>query len=368
VPDSILGALWYTPKDHYWCLSVGWQLGRLEFLSGGHESFDEQTKELVDKAATEAVDAIKGTLAPVGVSLLDEADSFREVSERFMNDTADRYGPEHVAFVLLGMAGLRLALASDVDSFAKQTEMRQLATSCLTNITGVYVADKEALFNRIAEAAIQTPAQLADLLMHIQREEPQAEQSPHPAEDDKITVLFAAADPSDETRLRLGEEFRNIQQMLQIARFRDRYHLATRMSIRVPDLTQAILDENPRIFHFSGHGTSDGFICLEDVTGKAQDVAPEALANLFRTAGGVECVVLNAWFSAVQAKAITQVVPYVVGMQRKVGDAAAIAFAVGFYQALGAGRSIPDAFAFGVVQLGLLNIPESLTPQLLSRT
>lgn len=83
--------------------------------------------ELVSKEATDTIEAIKGTLAPVAVSLHDEADSFIEISQRLMNDTADRYGPEHVAFILLGMAGVRLALASGVDSITKQKEMRQLA-------------------------------------------------------------------------------------------------------------------------------------------------------------------------------------------------------------------------------------------------
>jgi hypothetical protein len=53
-------------------------------------------------------------------------------------------------------------------------------------------------------------------------------------------------------------------------------------------------------------------------------------------------------------------------MDRAIGDQAAVAFTLGFYQALGAGRSIPDAFAFGKVQLDLLDIPESVTPQLLT--
>ena len=98
----------------------------LEFL-WRNESFDEQMNELVSKEATDTIEAIKGTLAPVAVSLHAEADSFIEISQRLMNDTADRYGPEHVAFILLGMAGVRLALASGVDSITKQKEMRQLA-------------------------------------------------------------------------------------------------------------------------------------------------------------------------------------------------------------------------------------------------
>ena len=42
---------------------------------------------------------------------------------------------------------------------------------------------------------------------------------------DKITILLITADPSDATRLRLGEELREIQQRLQLGRNRDRFLL-----------------------------------------------------------------------------------------------------------------------------------------------
>ena len=60
-------------------------------------------------------------------------------------------------------------------------------------------------------------------------------------------------------------------------------------------------------------------------------------------------------------------IDYVIGMSSTIGDRAAIAFAVGFYQALGAGRSIEDAYELGRAQIGLQNIPENLTPVLLKR-
>jgi hypothetical protein len=47
--------------------------------------------------------------------------------------------------------------------------------------------------------------------------------------------------------------------------------------------------------------------------------------------------VLNACCSATQAEAITQHIPYVVGMKRAIGDRVAIEFAIGFYDALLAG-------------------------------
>ena len=65
-----------------------------------------------------------------------------------------------------------------------------------------------------------------------------------------------------------------------------------------------------------------------------------------------------------QADAIAQHIPYVVGMSNVIGDTAAIQFAVGFYDAIGAGRSYEEAFAFGRSAINLSGIPENMTPQL----
>ena len=48
-------------------------------------------------------------------------------------------------------------------------------------------------------------------------------------------------------------------------------------------------------------------------------------------------------------------------------DEAAIAFAIGFYQTLSAGRSIEEAYKLGCVQIQLQNIPEHLTPVLIKK-
>ena len=63
---------------------------------------------------------------------------------------------------------------------------------------------------------------------------------------------------------------------------------------------------------------------LENVVGQAQLVKSSALAGLFELfADKVECVVLNACYSEVQAVAIAHYIPYVVGMNQAVGDRAA---------------------------------------------
>jgi len=181
-------------------------------------------------------------------------------------------------------------------------------------------------------------------------------------------ILFLAAEPTDEARLRLGQELREIQEKLQLARQRDRFSLQQRMSVRPVDISQVLLDVQPWIVHFSGHGMSSGELCFENQGGQMFPIKPDALAALFEQfSQQVECVVLNACYSETQARAIGAYIPYVIGMSRAIGDEAALAFSIGFYQALGAGRTIEEAYKLGCVQIRLYGIEEHLTPVLLKK-
>lgn len=51
-------------------------------------------------------------------------------------------------------------------------------------------------------------------------------------------------------------------------------------------------------------------------------------------------------------------------MNTSVSDDAALEFAIGFYGALGAGKSIEDAFRFGCNAIALKNLPEDQIPVL----
>src|SRR5215218_6881780 len=165
-----------------------------------------------------------------------------------------------------------------------------------------------------------------------------------------INILFLAADPTDASRLRLGEEVREIQEKLQLAKLRDNFVLHQRFSVRPFDISQALLDLSPQIVHFSGHGTITGAICVEDQLGGTHPIQPEDLAALFEHfSSQVNCVVLNACYSEAQARAIAKHINNVVGMDQAIGDRAAIAYSIGFYQALGAGRSIEEAYKLGCV-------------------
>lgn len=181
----------------------------------------------------------------------------------------------------------------------------------------------------------------------------------------KRVILFLASNPVGTDPLRLDEEVREIDAGLRRASLRDRFELKQKWAVRADDLRRGLLDEMPSIVHFSGHGSGTDGLVFEASNGAEEAVRTEALAQLFALcANHVECVVLNACYSEVQAAAIARHIPFVIGMGSAIGDRAAIKFAVGLYDALAAGRSYEDAFQFGRNAIDLSGIPEQNTPQL----
>ena len=182
---------------------------------------------------------------------------------------------------------------------------------------------------------------------------------------DMIKILFLGASPIDEVRLRIDEELRDIEGGLKLATLRDQFELKSEWAITTKTLQQAILDENPTIVHFSGHGDVDG-IAVEDTLGNSKLIENEAIGSLFELfSENINCVVLNSCYSESQATEISKHIPYVIGMKSSVNDKAAIAFSVGFYTALGAGKDIGFAYKMGVVAIKLEGISGSEIPVLL---
>jgi non-canonical purine NTP pyrophosphatase (RdgB/HAM1 family) len=216
-------------------------------------------------------------------------------------------------------------------------------------------------------------------------------QTPKPRSDDREdvrrkggpasrTILILASNPRSTEPLRLDQEVKKIEQALERARNRDQFRLVQKWAVTDDELRRALLDYQPEIVHFAGHGTGKGQsgsgrdlvppenvetggLVFEDDSGQAQIISRDALARLFELcASHVKCVLLNACYSEVQAEAIARHVDNVVGMQQAIGDDAAIKFAVGFYDALWAGHNFETAYKFGRGAIDLKGIPEHLTP------
>ena len=178
------------------------------------------------------------------------------------------------------------------------------------------------------------------------------------------TILLLAANPKNTSQLRLDEEVREIDEGLRRANKREQFKLEQKWAVRSRDFYRAILDTQPQIVHFCGHGAGEDGIVLEDDTGQTAFIQADALSSMFElfATEGVECVLLNACYSEVQAEAISQHIDYVIGMNQTIGDKAAVTFAVAFYDALGAGREVEFAFKLGCSQI--VGLKEHQTPVL----
>ena len=179
------------------------------------------------------------------------------------------------------------------------------------------------------------------------------------------TILLLSANPKGTAPLRLDEEVKLIKDGLKKAKNRKLFRIEQEEAVTARDVQRAMLEHEPHIVHFSGHGEGEPGIILEGSNGTPQTVSGDALADLFELfADQVECVVLNACYSEHQAQGIAQHVPSVVGMNQAIGDIAAIEYAVSFYDALGAGRPVEFAHKLGCNAIKLMGIKGDLTPVL----
>ena len=195
-----------------------------------------------------------------------------------------------------------------------------------------------------------------------------------PSSPKKKRILFLAANPRNTDQLQLDQEISDISKELDMAQKRDGFELEQVWTTQPGDILRLMLRYKPQIVHFSGHGSGQNGLAFEDEDRQAKLVSSEALAGLFKLftnrpdKNDVECVVLNACYSEVQAVAIAQHIPYVIGMSYAIGDEAARAFSAGFYCALGDGESIESAYHFGCSNISISGSAEKFTPVLNKRS
>jgi hypothetical protein len=183
-----------------------------------------------------------------------------------------------------------------------------------------------------------------------------------------VRILFLGANPADSTRLRIGEEVREIESALASAELGSRCELNQKWAVRVADLQGYLLRTKPQIVHFSGHGSRESAILLEGEDGTSRPVAADRLARLLAQFNQrLRCVVLNACYSAVQAEAIAEQIDCVVGMSAAVQDRAAIRFGAAFYRAVASGCSVRAAFDQACADIEIGEWAQDEVPRLLAR-
>jgi len=181
------------------------------------------------------------------------------------------------------------------------------------------------------------------------------------------SILLLTANPQDTDPLDLQKEVNIITDLLHEAQLSDQFTVHSALAITPTELRQALLRYQPEIVHFSGHGAGEQGIALLNDRDKTHLVTADALVDLFAEFQTVQCVILNACNSLVQASALIRHVPFAIGMNQPISDLAAIHFSSGFYQALGAGHSIESSFRLGCNAITLQNLKEASKPVLQRR-
>lgn len=180
-------------------------------------------------------------------------------------------------------------------------------------------------------------------------------------------ILILAANPLNTERLRLDKEREAIKNALRQAP-PNAWQIEEAGAISASAFHEAVLRVKPNYVHFCGHGHGETGIVFEDSQGQSHLVEADTLAEFFKLfADDIECVILNACYSRVQAQAIVQHIRYVIGMKQGISDEAAVLFSTGFYRAIAAGESIERAYAVACNSLRMENISHNLTPELLDK-
>src|SRR6266480_805769 len=182
-----------------------------------------------------------------------------------------------------------------------------------------------------------------------------------------INVLVVFSNPHGTDPLRLQTEERVIQESIALSKKRKDIKLTTCPAATIHDVSRALLNGTFQVIHISGHGSGSGLI-LETEQGGQYLVHPPTLAELFEEyRPSIQCVILNACYSISQGSLTSLGIPYTIAMEDSLYDNAAIEFSRGFYDALGAGKSIDFAYREGLrrIKFASPHTPASMLPRLI---
>ena len=296
------------------------------------------------RANAAAAEAARSTIASTQSWKLRDAERYRTSALRHQQKVAELEGKIARSQEKLNDAQKRLSNAEEQEHRRRIYEQAQTARATERKFSAI--AGRMAHHDHLHEVALSAIEKLSEL--------PQT-----------IVVLFLAANPLDQEQLRLDEEARAIGDMIRRSEYRDAVRLESRWAVRPLDVLQAINECNPRIVHFSGHGSDQDEIVFQDNQGRTKLVSKEAIVQTMAAGSDdIQLVFFNTCYSREQARAVVEHVPAAIGMNTSIGDDAARTFSAQFYSAIGFGRSVGRAFQQARAALMLEGIPEDCVPEL----
>lgn len=164
----------------------------------------------------------------------------------------------------------------------------------------------------------------------------------------KQKILFLAANPTDQASLQTDKEYRIISERMRRNEYYELLH--PQFALTIENLLIA-MNQKPQIVHFAGHGEQQGII-ITNAQNQHKLMPTRALRRLFRQhKEGIQLILLNSCYSEAQAKVLSELGMYVIGMNNAAEDNAALDFAAGLYIGLSEGKDVERAYDDAMIMI-----------------
>lgn len=158
-----------------------------------------------------------------------------------------------------------------------------------------------------------------------------------------MRILYLASNPIEQVSLALEREMTELQRRLMAVDRLGTIVFKPLPHLKIDELSTVIAEFRPDVVHLSVHGRRGGVVFADGDHEKF--VAIPHLVSQFKAVRlKPKLVYLSACDGDKLAKALSDVVPFVIAMTDKVTNEAAIRSAVKFYEWLGGGSTIQEAY------------------------
>lgn len=157
------------------------------------------------------------------------------------------------------------------------------------------------------------------------------------------TILALLSNPDDEIKLRSDREIKEINKMISNKAVND-FFCTTYQAVTLEELPSILLNNQPDIIHFSGHGNKNS-LSFESNQGTIQKVSLHVLKPIFEECGNkIICMFLSACSSHLIAQEMSKIIPYVISFPHEIEDEKAIIFSKVFYEMLVLGQTFVSSY------------------------
>jgi hypothetical protein len=178
-----------------------------------------------------------------------------------------------------------------------------------------------------------------------------------------IKILLLSSNPYETERLQLDKEYREIENKINLSSNRKNINFIYKSAVKIEYILDFINEHNPDVLHFSAHGEKSKIV-FESNDGKSVYVNEDTINDIIKGCKNLKVVLFNTCYSSSIAKKLSQEINFVIGMNGKISDNAAIAFAYRFYHSIGTFRNVEESFQDALIEIKLNSLKDFDKPKL----